>query len=86
MSADDSKLLAPAVNEEQKKAQANQASESLSDSEVSGSKVKNVRLPARTAIAGVLIHQFAHNELDGLGYDFISTERAPLPSGERSRI
>lgn len=85
MSADDSKLLAPAVNAEEKKAEAAKASESPSDSEAS-EKVKTVRLPPRTAIAGVLIHQFAHNELDGLGFDFTASEQASLPGPERSRF
>jgi hypothetical protein len=29
-----------------------------------------IRFPRQTAIAGVLIHKFAHRQLDGLGYSF----------------
>ena len=46
-----------------------------SDSESEGEEIKktkkpSVRVPGKTAIAGVLIAKFAYRELDGLGFEF----------------
>lgn len=60
-------------------------SESHSDSESEPEeekkvKVPSVRVPGKTAIAGVLISKFAHRELEGLGYSF------PLQVGAKPKI
>jgi hypothetical protein len=48
-------------------------SESESGSDGGAKRVRKqeaLRVPGKTAIAGVLIWKFAHRELDGLGYSF----------------
>lgn len=46
-------------------------SESEPDEQVKRKQMQEtLRVPGKTAIAGVLIWKFAHRELDGLGYRF----------------
>lgn len=70
------KLLAPAEDK-------GDESDPESDSEKQASRSKptpltpSVRVPGKTAIAGVLIAKWANRELDGLGYNF--AQAAPRP-------
>lgn len=74
----DSKLLAPSEDAKEPKSVTKPAEEDRE--EASGATpLSRIRVPAKTAIAGVLIWKFAHRELDGLGYNFTNTQ-------ERSRI
>lgn len=75
----DQKLLAPAEDEKVQTTQvkvATSSPDSDSESETnSTSKGPTLRVPGKTAIAGVLISKFAHRELDGLGYSFSPKSR-----------
>ena len=74
----DQKLLAPAEDlkstvgaAESGDAPSKSESESESDGKSKGLQTQQtLRVPGKTAIGGVLIWKFAHNELAGLGYTF----------------
>lgn len=72
----DQKLLTPVEDVQstagatESRASGGSGSESESDGDAKGRRKETLRVPGKTAIAGVLIWKFAHRELDGLGYSF----------------
>jgi hypothetical protein len=68
---EDLKLTRGAAEGEPRGAASRSESESESDEQVKRKQMREtLRVPGKTAIAGVLIWKFAHRELDGLGYAF----------------
>lgn len=67
---------APQITKSDVKQQTEASARSRSRSRSRERGPERTRFPGQTAIAGVLIHKFAHRQLDGLGFNFM--EKANL--------